>query len=172
VQLIIQGFITADLRVLTSVHIIMSEVVLQEAVYGEANHLQDMLPQARSDLILTEVQEATPFRPGAVCQEAVIPRVLTVALLPEAVDPIADHPIQVQAVHIPQVLPQVLRQVEVDLQVAVAVVPRREGDNLNNKIAFKKFILNTECRESLTKNESYEKNKLINICSIICSCRS
>lgn len=165
-QLIIQGFITAGLRVLTSVPIIMSEVVLQEAVYGECNHHQDILHQTRSDLVLTEVQEATQFHPGAVCHEAVIPQGLTVALLPAA-DPIAaDHPVQDQAVHIPQVLPRAAE----GLQVVVAPLP--EGDNLNNKIAFKKFILNKECRESLTKKESYEKNKLINIRTNNCSCRS
>ena len=125
-----------------------------------------MLPQASPDLILTEVREATQFRRGAVYPEAVILRVLTVALLQAAaVDPIADHPDQYQAVHIPQVL----HRAEADLQVVVAVVPRQEGDNYNNKIAFKKFILNKECRESLTKKESYEKNRLINIRStIIC----
>jgi len=167
VQLIIQGFITAGLRVLISGRIIMSEVVLQEAVYGECNHHQDILHQTSSDLILTEVQEATQFHPGAVCQEAVIPQGLTVALLPAAADPIAvDHPVQDQAVHIPQVLHRVAE----GLQAVVA--PLLEGDNLNNKIAFKKFILNKECRESLTKKESYEKNKLINIRTNICSCRS
>ncbi len=144
----------------------MSEVVPREAVYGEANHRQDILPQTSSDQILTEVREAIQFRPEAVCREAVIPRVLTAVLLPAAADPIADHPVQDQAVHIPQVL----HQVAADLQVEVVL--RQEGDNLNNKIAFKKFILNKECRESLTKKESYEKNKLINIRTYICCCRS
>jgi hypothetical protein len=146
----------------------MSEVVLQEAVYGEANHHQDILPQASSDLILTEAQEAIQFHPGAVCQEAVIPQVLTAPLLPAAADHIADHPVQDQAVHIPQVL----HRAEAGLQVAAVVAPLPEGDNLNNKIAFKKFILNKECRESLTKKESYEKNKLNNIRTNICNCRS